>query len=107
MRRILGLPACLCASALILLLASGCNQGEGERCQVNSDCSNGLRCEGGGATGNGICTSGTPTEDAAAAGDAPQANGFEVEPQPDLAAAPAVDAVVSVDVTPIDGGAID
>jgi hypothetical protein len=28
-----------------LLLAAGCKQGVGERCQVDSDCDDGLRCQ--------------------------------------------------------------
>jgi hypothetical protein len=65
--------------------------------------------------------SGNPTEDAALAGDAPLSNGSDVELQADLAPAPVADgglvsdassiaepdALVSVDATPIDGGAID
>ena len=38
----------------------GCAQGEGERCQIDSDCKSGLTCQNLGSSlysGNGVCTS--------------------------------------------------
>ena len=49
-RAALGLPGL----ALLLILAAGCGQNEGGRCQVSSDCASGLICQGG-STGNGRC----------------------------------------------------
>jgi hypothetical protein len=37
-----------------LVLCVGCSQGEGDRCQIDSDCSSGLVCRGGPT--NGICS---------------------------------------------------
>jgi len=119
MRRILGLSGCLCASAIALLLASGCGQTEGERCQINSDCADGLTCQGEGISqGNGVCKPAnavtSSTKDAAADATEPST---PVEPQVDAATAdapfaPVPDASVAldtttVDVTAIDTGAID
>lgn len=123
MRRILGFSGCLCASAIALLLAGGCGQTEGERCQIDSDCADGLVCTGDGKSqGNGICKSSSSAaaggRDAAADVSAAQSDVF-VEPQPDADSAaddsftPAPDAgaaldTAAVDVTPaIDTGAID
>jgi hypothetical protein len=39
---------------LLSLLAAGCGQNEGGRCQIDSDCASGLTCEQG-STGNGKC----------------------------------------------------
>jgi hypothetical protein len=57
-----------------LFASTSCKQGEGERCEVNSDCGSGLLCDisvsGGSSNGvNGICrsTSSTPTPIADAA----------------------------------------
>jgi hypothetical protein len=58
-----GTPA-LVAGALAGFLVLGCSQGEGERCEINSDCRDG-RCE---IVNNfGICraTASTPTPDTA------------------------------------------
>ncbi len=123
MRRILGFSGCLCASAIALLLAGGCGQSEGERCQIDSDCADGLICGGEGKSqGNGVCKSGSSDtsggRDAAADVSAAQPDVF-VEPDPDADSAadasstPAPDAgaaldTTAVDVTPaIDTGAID
>jgi hypothetical protein len=38
------------------LILTGCKQGEGERCEVNNDCSEGLVCDNRDVT-NGVCTS--------------------------------------------------
>jgi hypothetical protein len=53
----------------LLLLGGGCGQSEGGRCQVGSDCADGLVCSEG-TTGNGVCRApgavGTLGKDAAA-----------------------------------------
>jgi hypothetical protein len=121
MRRILGLSGSLCASAIALLLASGCGQTEGERCQINSDCADGLTCQGEGLSqGNGVCkpanAAATSGKDAAADVSAPRSDVFVAPsvdaesadapstPSPDAAAA--LD-TTALDVTPVDTGAID
>jgi len=94
MRRILGFSGCLCTSVLGLLLASGCGQSEGERCQVDSDCASGLKCSEG-STGNGTCkqpSAVVSSKDAAVSLDGPLSSLPEVEPQ--------VDAETVVDSTP-------
>jgi hypothetical protein len=48
------IPRSLPGLALLGLLALGCAQGEGDRCQVTSDCASGLECQNG-DTGNGKC----------------------------------------------------
>jgi len=40
-----------------LVLCVGCSQGEGDRCQIDSDCSSGLICRGG--PKNGVCRAST------------------------------------------------
>jgi hypothetical protein len=55
MQRILGLPTYLLGLTAALLLFAACGQNEGGRCQVNSDCASGLKCNS--TTGNGICVS--------------------------------------------------
>jgi hypothetical protein len=57
-----------------LCLAAGCKQGVGERCQVQSDCDDGLLCvlpAGGTPQAGGTCqsTGGTIADMAAATGD--------------------------------------
>ena len=53
---------------LVLLSLSGCKQGVGDRCQVNSDCADGLTCvlppNGSPQTG-GVCTPPGGVEDLA------------------------------------------
>ncbi len=107
MRRILGLSGCLCASAIALLLASGCGQTEGERCQINSDCADGLTCQEGTSQGNGICKSNTasPTAKDAAVDEAPAT--VPVEPSIDAGSVTALDTSVAPDTTAVDAGAID
>jgi hypothetical protein len=56
MQRILDLRFCLLGVAASLFFATGCDQGEGDRCQIDSDCASGLRCSDG-QTGNGTCVS--------------------------------------------------
>jgi hypothetical protein len=51
------LRSLLCGLGILasLSFAAGCSQGEGERCQITSDCASGLVCDGAGSTGNGVC----------------------------------------------------
>jgi hypothetical protein len=112
MRRILGISGYLRASAIALVFASGCAQSEGERCQITSDCADGLTCqsvgEGAGegiSQGNGVCkppVSGTSTAKDAAA-DAPPAT--VPEPSIDAGSVPALDTAPAP--TSVDAGAID
>jgi hypothetical protein len=61
-----------------LLLGGACSQGEGERCQIDSDCSGDLVCPNG-ASGNGICTSrNSGNDDAAVTADARDVANAEV-----------------------------
>ena len=53
MRRIPGLPFCLVGLTAVILSFAACGQGEGGRCQINSDCSSGLECSD--TSGNGVC----------------------------------------------------
>ena len=46
--------------AAVLLALTGCSQGEGDRCEVDSDCSGGLTCDLSN-TSFGICRSNTTT----------------------------------------------
>jgi hypothetical protein len=104
--RTLGFSVGLCAGAIALLAASGCNQGENERCQVNSDCAGGLVCYDG-QSGNGLCKPSNSTSllsDAAA--DAPVTGATDTKP--------AVDSGVALDTTgvpdvssPLDSAAVD
>jgi hypothetical protein len=115
MRRILGISGYLRASAIALLFASGCAQSEGERCQITSDCADGLTCqsiggenEGAGLSqGNGVCkppNSFVSTKDATV--DEPAAT-VPVEPSIDAGFLTAPDAALAPDTTSIDTGAID
>jgi hypothetical protein len=107
MRRIFGFPACLGTSVLALLLAGGCGQSEGERCQINSDCSSGLYCSEG-SSGNGTCKPNVgSTTDTGVTPDVPSASGPEVEPTIDAEPALPPDASVSIDTTVVDAGATD
>ena len=108
------LAAGLLAGSLAL---AGCTQGEGDRCEVDSDCSGDLRCSSGGTCIRGVevkldaAVGGTSgTTDALAPADGPSssldtaaADGAAAEPDsalaPDLAA-PTPDAAVRTDVSP-------
>jgi hypothetical protein len=51
-RRPISLAGALLAAALLLALGvASCKQGEGQRCQVPSDCEEGLQCN----VGEGVC----------------------------------------------------
>ena len=56
MRRIFGPRYYLLSLACFLFVAGSCGQGEGGRCQINSDCASGLICYNG-TSGNGTCES--------------------------------------------------
>lgn len=99
--------ACLGVITLALLSSSGCGQGEGGRCQVNSDCASGLICSNG-PSGNGVCGhSPTAITDAATAAlpDVSVASTDEVEP--DVAGAAAADAGAGIDATAVVDGTVD
>ncbi len=76
------------AAAALLFALSGCKQQEGERCQINSDCADGLTCFSSTMT---CGTTGSDTPDAAQPADA---GGPDAVPPPDV-------------VTPIDAALID
>ncbi len=67
MSRLLSLTAAIALTAPLLLVA-GCKQGVGDRCQVQSDCDDGLICvlpAGGTPQAGGTCqapSSGTPAD---------------------------------------------
>lgn len=84
-RRISGLIA---AAGLLVLAAGGCHKAAGERCQVNSDCDDGLICEltGSMVSMGGVCR--TPL----------------VAPPPDLSVAQDMAAPVATDGGPTDAG---
>jgi hypothetical protein len=43
------------AGWILLLLCAGCTQGDGDACQIDSDCSSGLVCSRTGANERGRC----------------------------------------------------
>ena len=107
MRRIL--TPCLLGLLAALVLFASCGQNEGGRCQINSDCASGLKCDS--TTGNGKCVSSSavlPTNDAAPKNDSapdepgPSSSdvGFEADPNSDIDA-------VSVDPGAVDSGSLD
>ncbi len=109
------LPTTLLGAALLL----GCGQGEGGRCQINSDCASGLTCLSG-DSGNGRCVSNTSAFDVApapardAAEDATPVTAADAkdllvslpDAAPDTASADS-EAVTPVDAESVDGGGID
>ena len=77
--------------ALLLVLSLfGCKQGEGEHCQIESDCKDGLQCVTEGSTDDKVCRR-NPVIDAG----------------PDFDAAPVIDAAPTPDASPVDAGAVD
>jgi hypothetical protein len=82
------------AGTPVLLL--GCSQGEGDRCEINSDCASGLFCSPTGSPHNGVCkpsvTGGSPSQDAAA----PVATPDAASDVPNIAADASADAPVTV-----------
>ncbi len=99
----------LLGSAIVLLFATGCGQGEGGRCQIDSDCASGLTCHNP-ETGNGTCgpnnAGESPAADAAAKQDISPLPGPEVEPEADAQSVADVDVSPELDTgTLADGGA--
>jgi hypothetical protein len=103
---------CLAAVVFTGVLAlAGCKQGEGERCEVDNDCSGGLSCDNPKLTG-GLCTSrpGTaPPVDAALDVARPPADTGTPDRPVDAAIPPTPDAAVdhpedrTPDAAPRDG----
>ncbi len=50
-------PAPILFFVFLVVLAGACKQGEGDRCEVDSDCKSGLTCETFGTGTGGLCTS--------------------------------------------------
>ncbi len=77
--------------ALLLVLSLfGCKQGEGERCQIDSDCKDGLDCVVEGIEDNKVCRRNA------------------IDAGPDFDAAPTTDATPGPDAPPpVDAGAVD
>lgn len=75
--------------AVALLGFAGCKQGEGERCQIDSDCEDGLTC-----AGDGFCRGEVvgPTIDARVEGPDAAPGAPDATPSTPDAAAPTVDA---------------
>lgn len=79
-----------------LVLGFGCSQGEGDRCQIDTDCSSGLVCRGG--PKNGVCrastinpgTGGSTGQDAAGPASTSDAASDVLMVAADAADAPAV-----------------
>ena len=100
-----------CAFAGTLGLLAGCSQGEGDRCEVDSDCSSGLICSPTGSPHNGVCrpisnpgAGGSTGQDAAspvatadAASDGPAVTA-------DVGGGAAADAAAILDAAGADGG---
>ncbi len=98
-RAALGLPGL----ALLFMLAGGCGQNDGGRCQVESDCASGLVCQNG-STGNGRCErpgANAGGNDAAVRSDLP------VEPSADVAPDQAQAAEVERDLAQPDSATAD
>ncbi len=119
MLRMLGPRTCHLGLTAALLCLAACGEGEGGRCQINSDCASGLSCQDG-TTGNGKCVSqnpaGTTTNDAAV--DVAVASASDVgadtlvTPEVDSAEVDAAEIEASpaeVDATPaeVDAGVVD
>jgi hypothetical protein len=88
-------------------LAPGCKQHSGDRCELDSDCSDGLTCDFVGNTDqhSGFCTANpgahVPIVDAATAIDVPEADAAAVDGGADVAPAD----VVEIDAATADVGA--
>ena len=93
------LRSCLGSVTLLLLLTGGCGQNDGGRCQVTSDCADGLVCSEG-TTGNGICKpAGTPGTIADAA--------IKMDVAEDLAPAPGPEVAPDMAENALDTGVAD
>ena len=117
--------ACFTFAVALAAAAAGCKQGDGERCEINTDCEDGSYCDpSGGDNSGGICKplpdAGTTPIDAAAetgtdvpvemtpatdGGDAAMDVTTETAPDADAAAETAADA--PVEMTPADGPAAE
>ena len=87
-----------CALAGTLVLCAGCSQGEGDRCEIDSDCSSGLVCSPTGSPHNGVCR---PTSSPGSGGSTGQDAAGPVS-TPDAASdGPAVAADTASDDTPV------
>ena len=84
MTRLVRLAAVLLVSAP-LFLAAGCKQGKGDRCQVASDCEDGLNCV--------LSAGSTPQTGGTCQGTTPPADLSGVSTSPDLIPAPIADMV--------------
>ncbi len=82
--RFVTLLGSLVVVAAAALGVAGCKQGEGEQCQVNADCADGLICRENGK----VCATGADTPVLDAGPDAPwiDAQGPDAEGAPDAAA---------------------
>ena len=97
-----------CAFAGALVFCAGCSQGEGDRCEILSDCASGLTCAYTGSPHNGVCRpisspgggGGTVPAVVADAGDASSAmetDAGDDGPAVEADAAASVDAGVAAD----------
>lgn len=88
--------------AVVTAAVTACGQGEGDRCEINSDCKGGLECMG--AAPNKICVFvGTVAPMDAASLDGPVVDDASVGQDGPADAASAGDAGVDAPVTPADG----
>jgi len=76
---------------LLALSVFGCKQGEGETCQIDSDCKDELRCVL--ENTNMVCRK--------------PGGGPDVDAGAQIDAAPTVDATPTPDATPVDAAAVD
>lgn len=78
--------------ALVLALSVfGCKQGEGETCQIDTDCKDGLDCVL--ENTNFVCRK--------------PGGGSDIDAGPDFDATPTPDASIAPDAAPVDAGAVD
>jgi hypothetical protein len=91
-------PVVLCALALVVG-AAGCKQGDGGRCEINSDCASGM-CTGMGAGSPGVCHGPLPPAPPVEAGTDTGGDG-----EADAEAADAPEADASVDEQAAETGA--
>jgi hypothetical protein len=99
--------AALCLATALLVIA--CSQGEGDRCEVDSDCAAGLRCDQP-QGGNGQCRpagTNTPRLDAAPTSDLAPRPADAPPPAPDQAPPPAPDAAAPDLPPPVTDAAAD
>ena len=75
---------------LVLAGAPACKQGEGEPCQYDSDCQDGLTC----VQSSRVCQSSAPLQDGGGGADAPNDAGIDASP-------------LDVDASPLDASPLD